>query len=303
MRSPFGGGKLVRRRNLFGLVFLIPWLIGAILFFGYPLLYSLWVSFQEVTFLRGGGLATAYVGFANYIDALTKDENFIRYASSTLLSLAVDVPVCLVFSFFVAVLLHQKFHGNFIAKAIFFLPVILGTGLFLSITSSGQYGSVQSTVEDGITSTGLFQSVNLANVLEDIGVPDNLTAYITGPVDQIYNVISQSGIQIFVFLAGLNAINASLYEAAYVEGANGWTAFWKITFPMVSPVIIINVVYSLIDNYTKSNNATMNYAWSVAFSSFNFGLANAMLWFYCLVLAIVVSVVFLIISKRVVYQS
>lgn len=303
MRSPFGGGKLVRRRNLFGLVFLIPWLIGAILFFGYPLLYSLWVSFQEVTFLRGGGLSTAYVGFANYIDALTKDENFIRYASSTLLSLAVDVPVCLVFSFFVAVLLHQKFHGNFIAKAIFFLPVILGTGLFLSITSSGQYGSVQSTVEDGITSTGLFQSVNLANVLEDIGVPDNLTAYITGPVDQIYNVISQSGIQIFVFLAGLNAINASLYEAAYVEGANGWTAFWKITFPMVSPVIIINVVYSLIDNYTKSNNATMNYAWSVAFSSFNFGLANAMLWFYCLVLAIVVSVVFLIISKRVVYQS
>ncbi len=221
-----------------------------------------------------------------------------------MLDLLVNVPVCLVFSFFVAVLLHQKFHGNFIVKTIFFLPVILGTGLFLSV--NGQFANdtaVQGAMEEGANSLGFLQSMNIVNMLNDIGIPASMTDYITGPVDRIYSVISMSSIQIFVFLAGLNSISDSLYEAAYVEGANGWTSFWKITFPLVSPVMIINVVYSLIDNFTMSTNVTMNYAWDVSFKNFDLGLAGAMMWVYCLMLTAIVGVAVLLISKRVVYQS
>lgn len=304
MRHPFGSDKLVRKRNLFGLVFLIPWLIGFLLFFCGPLVRAAAISFQKVTFLPGGGFSTQWVGLGNYISALTRDENFIRYASQSLLDLLVDVPVCLVFSFFVAVLLHQKFHGNFIVKAIFFLPVILGTGLFLSVNAQfSSDAAIQGAMEEGVNSLGFLKSMSIVTMLNDIGIPPSLTDYITGPVDRIYSVISMSSIQIFVFLAGLNAISPSLYEAAYVEGANGWTSFWKITFPLVSPVMIVNVVYSLIDNFTMSTNVTMNYAWNVSFKIFDLGLAGAMMWLYCLVLALIVGAAVLLLSKRVVYQS
>ena len=148
-----------------------------------------------------------------------------------------------------------------------------------------------------------LQSFNILTLLQDIGIPASITEYIAGPVEQIYNVISLSGVQIFIFLAGLNGISPSVYEAAYIEGASGWVAFWKITFPMVSPVIVVNVVYSLIDNFTMSTNKTMTYIFETAFSNFDYGLSNAMAWLYCLTLAILVGLSVALISKKVVYQS
>ncbi|MBP3388520.1 MAG: sugar ABC transporter permease, partial [Clostridia bacterium] len=285
---------------------LIPWLIGFLMFFLYPFLHSVVLSLQKVTFLPGGGFSTEFIGLENYITALTRDEKFLPMAGGSVVDLFVSVPVCLVFSFFVAVLLRQNFRGNGIVKAIFFLPVILGTGVFLSVTTatSGVSGmALDSAMQEGVGSMSMLQSMNLVNILQDIGIPASITEYITGPVDRIYSVISLSGVQIFIFLAGLNSITPSVYEAAYIEGASGWVAFWKITFPMVSPSIVVNVVYSLIDNFTMSTNETMDYIFDTAFTSFDYGLSSAMSWLYCLVLAILVGVSMLLISKRVVYQS
>ena len=275
-------------------------------FFLYPFLRAVLLSLQKVTFLSDGGFSTAFIGVDNYLVALTKDEKFLPLAAGSILDLFINVPVCLIFSFFVAVLLRQKFRGNSLVKAIFFLPVILGTGVFLSVqtdTSAVSGMALDSAMQEGIGSMQMLQSMNLVNILQDIGIPASVTEYITGPVDRIYNVISLSGVQIFIFLAGLNAISPSVYEAAYIEGASGWVAFWKITFPMVSPVIVVNVVYSLIDNFTMSTNETMTYIFDTAFSNFDYGLSSAMAWLYCLVLAIIVGIAMLVISKRVVYQS
>lgn len=300
-----GRHDLIKRRERFGLVFMIPWLIGFALFFCYPFFHSVWLSLQKVTFnQQGGGYTTAFIGAANYISAITKDENFLPYVSSSLMDLLINTPVCMVFSFFAAVLLKQKFHGNFLVKAVFFLPVILGMGLFLEVQSGGaQNMALESAKQEGVSSMSMLQSINIVHVLEDIGVPSSVTAYITGPVERIYTVISMSGVQIFIFLAGLNAIAPSLYEAAYIEGASGWVAFWKITFPMVSPVMIVNIVYSLIDNFTMSTNVTMNYIQSTAFSQFNYGLSSAMAWIYCVILGVIVGGVMWLLSKRVVYQA
>lgn len=306
MKKTDKSGSLLRRRDSFGLVFLTPWLIGFLMFFLYPFLRAVLLSLQKVTFLSDGGFSTAFIGVDNYLVALTKDEKFLPLAAGSILDLFINVPVCLIFSFFVAVLLRQKFRGNSLVKAIFFLPVILGTGVFLSVqtdTSAVSGMALDSAMQEGIGSMQMLQSMNLVNILQDIGIPASVTEYITGPVDRIYNVISLSGVQIFIFLAGLNTISPSVYEAAYIEGASGWVAFWKITFPMVSPVIVVNVVYSLIDNFTMSTNETMTYIFDTAFSNFDYGLSSAMAWLYCLVLAIIVGIAMLVISKRVVYQS
>lgn len=300
--------NLMKRRERFGLVFMIPWIIGFLLFFLYPFFNSVILSFQKITFnqSQAGGYVMQYIGLDNYISALYRDANFIQYAAQSILDLFINTPVCLVFSFFVAVLLKQRFRGNFLAKAIFFFPVILGTGVFLSVqssTSEVQGMALKSAMSEGTGSMTVLQSVNIISILQDIGVPSNITGYISGPVDRIYTVISMSGVQIFIFLAGLNAISPSLYEASYIEGASGWVAFWKITFPMVSPVIAVNIVYTLIDNFTMSTNTTMNYINKMAFSNFDFGLSCAMSWLYCAVLTILVGLSMMLISKKVVYQA
>ena len=214
MKKTDKSGSLLRRRDSFGLVFLTPWLIGFLMFFLYPFLRAVLLSLQKVTFLSDGGFSTAFIGVDNYLVALTKDEKFLPLAAGSILDLFINVPVCLIFSFFVAVLLRQKFRGNSLVKAMFFLPVILGTGVFLSVqtdTSAVSGMALDSAMQEGIGSMQMLQSMNLVNILQDIGIPASVTEYITGPVDRIYNVISLSGVQIFIFLAGLNAISPSVY--------------------------------------------------------------------------------------------
>lgn len=298
--------SLIKQHDLFGLVFMIPWFIGFLLFFLYPFIHSVFLSFQKVDFVAGGGYKTTFIGAQNYLDAFTKDENFIRNVAESLLDLVINVPVCLVFAFFAAVLLNQNFHGNFIAKTVFFLPVILGTGVFLSVQQSTAEVSsmaLNSAMDEGVGAMQGLQSMNIVKVLQDIGIPANLTDYITKPVDRIYSIITMSSVQIFLFLTGLKSISPSLYEAAYVEGASGWVTFWKITFPMVTPIIVVNVVYSLIDNFTMSTNITMTYIYEMAFAQFNYGLSNAMAWVYCTILTVIVGIAVSAVNKRVVYQA
>lgn len=302
------GSHLMRRREYFGLVFAAPWIIGFVFFFLYPLFHSLILSLSNFQFDQTGvgGYTTEFSGITNYIAAFTKDENFIQYLAESLLDIVVDVPICLVFSFLVAVLLKQEFRGNFIAKAIFFFPVILGTGVFLDVQTSIseiQGVAIEAAKEDGTQAAGFLQSVNIIAILQEIGVPADFVEYLTGPVDRIYSVISLSGVQIFIFLAGLNGISPSLYEATYIEGASGWECFWKITFPMVSPVIVVNIVYSLVDTFTSSANTTMEYIYDTAFSSLDYGLSCAMSWSYCLIMGVVVGLVMWFVSKKVVYQA
>ena len=126
---------------------------------------------------------------------------------------------------------------------------------------------------------------------------------LTGPVDKVFEIVTCSGIQIFIFLAAINAVPPSLYEAAYVEGANGWEKFWKITFPMVTPMILVNVVYSIVDTFMSENNRVMEYVYDLSFQYFNFGLSSAICWIYFAALAVILAVVFRVISKRTFYYT
>ena len=162
--------------------------------------------------------------------------------------------------------------------------------------------TIEAAKEEGVAAMQLLKNINMTTILQNIGIPGAVVSYLVQPVNRIYSVISQSGVQIFIFLAALHAISPSIYEASYMEGASGWETFWKITFPMVSPMILVNFVYTIVDTFTASNNVTMNYIYNIAFSNFNFGLSSAMSWIFCMVLVVIIVVISYFVSKKVFYN-
>ena len=304
MKNKRKGMTLSQRNAMWGYIFLGPWMFGLLFVFLVPMCLSVAFSFSKVIVNKGFHLS--FIGFANFQTALTQDEKFVQLLASALLGIVYDVPVILVFSFFVAVLLKENFKGVNAFKFIFFLPVIMSSELFLKLqTNFGQTAttSLDAILNSAATSLQVLKSMNLTVYLQEMKIPENVITVLTGPVDKIYEIISRSGIQIFIFLAAINAVPASLYEAAHVEGANSWEKFWKITFPMVTPMILVNIVYSVIDTFTSVNNGVMQYVYQLSFQKFNFGLASAMTWFYFAALAVILLVVFRLFSHRTFYYT
>lgn len=291
---------------MWGYLFILPWILGFILFFIQPLIESLVFSFHKVD-IKDTGLVKTFVGWDNYKYALRVDPDFIRNLTDAIKTVCLQVPVILVFSFFVAVLLKQNFHGNKIAKAIFFLPVILASGIFMKMqidnsTVDSAVG-LTSTLNDESQTLAVLRAFKIENYLAQAGLSQKMINYIVTPINQLFDVISSSGIQIFIFLAGLHSIPDSLYEAAYIEGATGWEAFWKITFPYVSPLILVNTVYSVIDNFTSPSNAAMQQILTVGFDNYVLGTAGAMSWIYFVIICGILGIVSFFISKKVFYQN
>lgn len=296
---------LKTRRAINGYVFIIPWLIGFLIFFLTPIILSVTFSFNAIT-TSSTGYQLNWVGLANYHKALFEDTAYPQHLLNSSVSLVTDVPIIVVFSFFVALLLKQKFHGSGLVKAVFFLPVIMSSGLFVDLQSNfGQ--ATSSTLDAAMEASGgmltVLSSGTVTKYLTEMGMPDSWLNYITGAIDSIYSIITNSGIQIFIFLAGLNSISPALYEASDIEGATGWEAFWKITFPMMTPMILVNVIYSIVDSFTSTGNRVMSYTYNLAFGSFDFGLSSAMSWIYFVILAVVMGVVAAVISRRTFYYT
>ncbi len=294
---------LSQRRSLSAWLFLIPWLIGLLFVFVVPLVLSISFSFSKVTVDNGYQLQ--FIGLRNYVKALFEDEKFLQYFATTIGDLLYEVPIILVYSFLVAVLLKEKFPGVTIFKFIFFLPVILSSDLFFGLLNN--FGTVTSSSLDAAMgsagSTGILQSLNLTKYLTSLGLSQDLVNTLTAPVNKVYEIVTCSGIQIFIFLAGIYSVPPDLYEAAHVEGATAWEKFWMITFPMVTPMILVNVIYSIVDTFISESNLVMEYVYELSFKNFDFGLSSAICWIYFAVIALILAVVYFIINRKSFYYT
>lgn len=275
---------------------MLPWLIGFVLFFFVPLLASLRYSLSSIQ-ANAQGISIQFTGFANYIQALTVNTSFNRALIESITDVLVNVPLIVIFSLFLAVILNQKFPGRAIARSIFFLPVILASGVIMALESTSLIEAVNQSSTGG-SALGTFE---IENLMLDAGLSEWVVMYLSGAVDRIYQIVSQSGVQILIFLAGIQTISPQLYEASKMEGATGYEAFWKITFPMVSPLIFVNVIYTIVDSF--ANNAMTTLIRDTGFVKFDFGLSSAMAWVYFVAIAVILIVVSLIFSKRVFYQD
>ncbi len=288
-----------QQKAMWGFIYVLPWLIGFIFFFLVPLLRSFQYSLNTVN-VDSIGISLAFAGFANYINALTVDINFNRTLVESIVDMLVNVPLIIIFSLFVAVVLNQRFKGRMFARAMFFLPVVLASGVIAKLESTSLIEALR--IEEA--SSGFYNilgSFQLERMMLEAGVNEWIVTYLTEAVNRIYEIISKAGVQIIIFLAGIQSISAHLYESSKIEGATGYEAFWKITFPMVSPLILVNMVYTIIDSF--SSNAVTDLIRETGFTRFNIGLSSAMAWIYFLIVSVILVICARLTSKIVFYQE
>ena len=239
-----------------------------------------------------------YVGLENYKKMATTNLGFINSISSTLPKL-IYIPAILIFSFMIANLLNAKFRGRTVARVIFFMPVVTASGVAAKIKDgSWEVARVGSSVSGALSNTDLDITTSIKNILSDMPFMTPFVDLITTAFDQLSNIVLMSGIQILIFLAALQTISPSLFEASDMEGASKWEAFWKITFPMVSPMILVATMYTMIDVLTGSSNPMISYLFgTVGSTSLSLSDRMTMGWLYFIGAALLIVIVSVVISR------
>lgn len=293
-----------KRKHRTGYVFILPWILGFLFFFMFPALESIRFSLSEVS-ASPTGFQVDFVGLANYRFMLLRDAWFTQYLVVAIQNMLYEVPIITLFSLFIAIMLNQKFSGRTVYRAIYFLPVILTSGVVFTMISSVMGG----TAALGGTQTAyMFQSTGLRNLMIQGNVPVGMVDFIIEIVDRIFSLTLKSGVQILLFLSGLQKIPASSYEACKIEGANAWNSFWKITFPLILPITMLNIVYTIIDSFTAygtaagtnyTGNVVMAYIYSTGFGrNMMFGYSAAMSWVYFLIITAFLLMAYLFVGRR-----
>ena len=216
-----------KKKKWVGFFLCIPWIIGFISFFLIPMITSIRFGFSEIKIQEGVGFALKSVGLENYKYLFLKDPTFLVSMIKTVLAVFKDLFLVIAFSMFLALILVQEFRGRLLARAVFFLPVIVASGVVLGIINGDEY-SQQLMAGD----SSQIQLDVLRNMLMNTGLSDGVISGVVSVVGNIFNITWKCGIQTLIFMSGLQAISVSVKEAASVEGATAWEFFWKITFPM-----------------------------------------------------------------------
>lgn len=290
-----------KRKYLIGFMFVSPFVLGFVFFFLYPFIQSIIFSLSELE-ITVDGYVLHDVGLENYRNVLFVHPRFRIAYTQTLLQMVSNVPAILVFSFFAANMLNQKFRGRGLARIIFFLPVILGSQAVLMLQRGDlmQQAMSYSTLGEEL---GMFSGSDFRDYLMGLRLPEQFLNYIFLAADRVPQIINSSGIPILIFLAALQSIPNSVYEAASIEGATKWESFWKITFPMILPMILASIIYTIVESFTSPYNELVHLIQSTAWQGSGFGISSAMSWFYFATIFIILIIVIGIISRSINNQT
>ena len=259
------------------------------------------MSFSEVS-LGSGNFTLTFNKLENLKYAFRVDPEYTRLLVEELGRMVVYSLAIIVFSFFVALILNQKFKGRALVRAIFFLPVILSSGVILGLETNNQLmATLAAQIED--TTSGVSITAALEEILRTSGVGVRAFEKVFEVIDNIYDVAIASGIQIIIFLSGLQTISSSMYEAADIEGCTKWESLWKITFPMISSMFLVNWIYTVVDFCMRSDNEVIKKIQSVMIDQMQYGRASAMSWVYFIVVLAFIGISSFLISKEVYYYD
>ena len=300
--------SLDKKKARAGWVFVLPFVIGFLLVY-LPIIWnSIYMSFHSLHIVTGGGYTLVFVGLENYSDALFEDPLFVQTLVEGMKELLFDVPAILIFSLFMAVLLNQKMAGRAVFRAIFFIPVILSTGIMESIEGQNILGTMMEGSDsldgsDKSTASEIVSVMDIEKLFYSMKIGKELVEYVVKMINEIYDIVNRSGVQMLIFLAGLQSISPAIYEACRIDGCTAWETFWKITFPMISPMILVNGIYTIIDSFTTDSNTVMRYINSVYQGSDGQVLSSAMAWMYFLIVMLMLAVAAGLFSAFVFYQK
>lgn len=291
---------LAQVNGRYAYIFLLPFLFGLLFLFGIPMVQSLWFSFSKVGINRNG-FFTEFNGFANFYELLFVNIDYRQEVVNSILNLLLNVPIIIVFSFFIANILNKKFPGRSISRVIMFSTLVLASSALVSFDNGDVLQNVMGNASTNAEGSSLsMQSYNLGEFLVTSGIlPTKVSEYLMSAADRIYDIVIYSGVEVIIFLAALQSIPKDMYEVASIEGATGWEMYWKITFPMVSPFLLLCVVYAIIDSFTMHSNTTLELIQDQAFKKQSFGIAASMSWIYFLIIAIIIAIAYSLLSRMV----
>ena len=249
-----GYRSLSKQRGRWGWFFVAPWILGISVFFVLPMVESVIYSFSKLN-VTERGFEKIFVGLDNYLYFFTEDTFFNQYLAQSIGGIIPSVLMIVSFSVLIALVLKEKFVGRSLARAVFFFPVIIASGVVITILKN-QVMMSSSTVSD-MSPSYLFQAPDLVTVFANLKIPDQVLSSITTILNQIFDLTWKSGVQILLLLAAINSIPVSFYEVAIMEGATAWEKFWKISFPTISPTLLVVIIYTIIDGFTDYGNKVM----------------------------------------------
>ena len=283
-----GHSVLIQRRERQGYLFVLPFIIGFFAFIFFPMLQSILYSFHDLVF--DGNLKMQFVGLQNYKRAFLVDTEFRQMLLKSVRDMALNVPIILTFSMLVALFLNGDFIGRSFFQMVFFIPVIISSGILPKLFSGDR---VRASIINAASVTGesvsTFNTERMSQLLVMASLPEDFVNYIMFAITNILEVMNSSGIQILVFLVALKSIPCTLYEASSIEGATSWENFWKITFPMVLPQLLVNTVYSIIDAFINNTNTIMQAINEYNFGRFQFGYGASLAWVYFVIVIVIIG--------------
>lgn len=284
--------KRITKRKLrdwfYGYIFLAPWIVGIIMFFVLSMADSLNYSVHKIVMDRGVQMTALEHWYDNFASVFSLETDLPTTLGAFAISLVLQVPIIIAFSLIIAMLLNGKIRCRSLFRMIFFLPVIIATGPVMNMLTA-----------QGAATVPMMSDGSLLNLLS--GLPQFLLDPITELFNSLILILWNSGIQILIFLSGLQKVSTTMYEAAKIDGANGWETFWKITLPIVKPIILLNSIYTVVTLSTGGTNeiieliyaATYTTPWSKGYS---YGMAFS--WIYTAIIGLILLGVFLLLKEK-----
>lgn len=269
---------IVELKSRYGYLFTTHWIIGILVFFALPLIQSVIFSFSNIEIVDGG-ISIDLIGMDNYKQILYVDANYEKWLTGSITSYLYSLPIIILLSMSLALILNQKFKGRLFFRALYFLPVIISTGAVINLifkTTSSDMSNI------GVSDAFSANMISVDDIVKLLDIQGNVASYITVTISKIFDLVWSCGIQIVLFLAGLQSVPQSFFEASRVEGATKWEEFWFITFPMLSRVTLLVTIFTMVELITSERTTLIKNVYSMMRTG-NYDETSAMMWFYFLI--------------------
>jgi ABC-type sugar transport system permease subunit len=288
------GIEAIKRR--YGILFVSPWVLGVILFVIAPILKTLVFSLSIVS-MGEKGLQTQFVGFKHYYRLLMENTIYVDRLAASLTSIFTSLPIIVSLSLILGVVLNQKFRGRMLVRGIFFLPVIISSGVVMYVLNGqGNVTGMNISTTLSTETSAYVNAIDFTELLSRLSLPSDINELMMKYLSDTFNLLWSCGVQTLLFIAGLQTIPSQLYEVARVEGATSWESFWYITIPMLNRVVMLVVFYTMVELFVEDsalvNSALQDMRWHTIYDS-----TSAQLWIYFFCVGIIIGLVMLVYSK------
>ena len=279
-------------RAKYGYMFIAPWIVGLLLFFLLPIGQSLYYAFAEVKFSENGLLST-FVGLKNFNYIINEHPKYLDNMVKSLTTIGFSLPAIIIISLIIALILNTKFKGRTFFRGLYFLPVIIASGVVIELLFAV---NSEDIVSSGMNEAVSNNMIDFGNVILKLGIPSQIAGYLSAVLNNIFDIVWNCGIQIILFISGMQSIPDQLYEVAKVEGCTKWEEFWYITLPMLSRTLMLVIVFTIVELLTTKTNVLMELVLATI-NNLEYGPGAAMAWFYFMIIGVVLAAVMFLLDR------